>query len=116
MRPFLGQEGIVASDQALAGELRRGDRGQVLLIEQRQLQVLVRDQLADGRRLEGGDPAQLRVLAQLVDAGLGQQAAVADQDHAGQPKAASELVQLVGQGRGVAGVSMPNELSSKVPK
>ena len=33
-----GQHRVAAGDQPLAGEIRRGDLGQVLLIEQRQLQ------------------------------------------------------------------------------
>src|SRR5262249_17714400 len=45
---LFGEDGVAAADQPLAGEIRAGDLGQVLLIEQRQLQrPVVGHQLPD---------------------------------------------------------------------
>ena len=46
---LLGQRGVVAAHQPLAGKLRGADLDQVLLIEQRQLQRAVLDQRFDLR-------------------------------------------------------------------
>jgi len=48
--PVGGQDRVAAGDQPLAGEVRRGDLGQVLLIEQGQLErPVVGHELLDGR-------------------------------------------------------------------
>ena len=52
-----GQGRVAAGDQPLAGEVGGGDLGQVLLIEQGQLErAIVGHQLADGRGAQRGDP------------------------------------------------------------
>jgi hypothetical protein len=58
--PLGSQERVQAGHQPLAGESRRGDLGQVLDVEQRQLQVPAADQLLDLRGAQRGDPVQLR--------------------------------------------------------
>ena len=55
--PVRGQHRVAAGDQPLAREVTGGDLGQVLLIEQGQLQrSVVGHQLADGRGAQRGDP------------------------------------------------------------
>ena len=58
--PLGFQERVLAGHQPLAGEVRGGDLGQVLGIEQGQLQVPVPDQGLDLRGAQRGDPVQVR--------------------------------------------------------
>ena len=52
---FFGQDGVAAGDEPLAGEVRGADLGQVLLVEQGQLQWPVAgDQLAETTAVVGG--------------------------------------------------------------
>src|SRR5208282_400024 len=52
-----GQHRVAAGDQPLAGEVAGGDLGQVLLVEQGQLQrPVLGHQLADGGGAQRGDP------------------------------------------------------------
>ena len=52
-----GQDRVAAGDQPLAGEVRRGDLGEVLLVEQAELQrPVVGHELLDGRGAQRGDP------------------------------------------------------------
>ena len=89
-----GQDRVAAGDQPLAGVVRAGDLGQVLLIEQGQLQrAVVGHELADGRGAQRGDPPvgvrPGRAVVPLVqggDPGAGDHAPVADHDHLGQPE------------------------------
>ena len=63
-------------------------------------------QLADRRRPQGGDPAELLVGGQvLADARRGEHAAIADQHHPAEPEAPPQLVDLGGHGGGVGGVA-----------
>ena len=57
--PLGFQERVHAGHQPLAGEVRGGDLGQVLDIEQGQLQVPVPDQRLDLRGAQRGDPVQI---------------------------------------------------------
>jgi hypothetical protein len=94
---FAGDERVAADDQPLAGIVRgRTDLGQVGLIEQRQLQLAIADQLFDLRRLERGDPADPVLLAQQLEVGLGHHAAIADHDHPLKTEARLELGDLGG--------------------
>ena len=95
--PLLGQQRVVAGDEPLAGIVGRGDLGQVLLVEQGQLQVPAGDQLPNRGAAQRRDPAQPRMLSQALDLRLGQQAAVAHQHHPRQPEAPPQLVDLIGQ-------------------
>ena len=55
--PVGGQHGVAAGDQPLAGEVIGGDLGEVLLVEQAQLErAVVGHQLADGGGAQRGDP------------------------------------------------------------
>jgi hypothetical protein len=58
--PLGFQERVLAGHQPLAGEVRGGDLGQVLGVEQGQLQVAAADQFLDLRGAQRGDPVQLR--------------------------------------------------------
>jgi hypothetical protein len=52
---FFGHDGVAAGDEPLAGEVRGADLGQVLLVEQGQLQWPVAgDQLAETAAVVGG--------------------------------------------------------------
>ena len=52
-----GQDRVAAGDQPLAGEVRRGDLGEVLLVEEAELEgAVVGHELADGRGAQRGDP------------------------------------------------------------
>ena len=55
---FGGEVGIAADHQPLAGVVRRGDRGHVALVEQRQLQGAAVQQVLDRRSPQRGDPVQ----------------------------------------------------------
>ena len=97
-RASLGEQRVAAGDQALAGEVRMMDLGQVALVEQRGLQRPARSQLPDRRRAQGADPVEPGRLHLLADARAGEQAAVAHQDHPGEPEAGAQLVDLRAQG------------------
>jgi hypothetical protein len=56
-RPLGRDERVATDDQAFARVVGAFDLGQVLLVEERQLQRALLDQLSHLRRLEGGDPA-----------------------------------------------------------
>ena len=100
-----GEVGIAADDQPLAGEVGRGDRRHVALVEQRQLQGPAVHQRLDGRGAQRADPVQPGRLEVLVDPGLGDQAAVADQHHVGEVEALLELVDLRAEGLRVGDVA-----------
>ena len=99
------QERVLAGYQPLAGEVRGGDLGQVLDIEQGQLQVAVPDQRLDLRGAQRGDPVLAcgpDVFSQL---GGGEHAPVPGEHHLGKPEPVLELVDLAGHGGGVSGVA-----------
>ena len=108
-----GQHRVAAGDQPLAGEVLGGDLGQVLLVEQGQLErAVVGHQLADGRGAQRGDPpVGVRLLGPVVqlvqrgDPGAGDHPAVADHDHLGQPELRAHHVRDGGERGGVAGVA-----------
>ena len=104
-RPLLGQQGVVASDQTLAGIVGADELGQVLLVEQRQLQRLGLDQGAHLPRPQRADPPQPRMTLELVDLHLCQQAPVPDQHHPLKPEALAQLQDLVHDGVRVGGVA-----------
>src|SRR5207302_3770422 len=56
--PLLGQERVLADDESLAGIVGVGDLGQVLLVEERELQGPARDQGLNRRGAQGGDPLE----------------------------------------------------------
>ncbi len=66
-----GHERVEADQQALAGEVRGGDAGQAVGVEQAQLDVLLVGELADGRVAQGGDPVEAGGLQVAVDAYVG---------------------------------------------
>ena len=105
---LFGQHGVTAGDQALAGEIGRADLGQVLLVEQGQLQrPVLGHQLLDRRGAQRGDPPVLAVeLADRLDAGAGDHAAVAGHDHLRQPERIVHHAGDLGERRGVGGVPL----------
>ena len=74
------------------------------MVEQRRGDGAGSDQLADGRCAQRGDPAQPVDAGEvLADAGRGQHPAVADEHHAVEAESGADLVDLRGDGVGVAG-------------
>ena len=97
--PLGFQERVLAGHQPLAGEVRGGDLGQVLGIEQGQLQVPAADQRLDLRGAQRGDPVQVSGADVLAQPGGGQHAPVPDQHHLGDPEPVLDLGHLAGHGR-----------------
>ena len=104
-RPLLGQQRVVARDQALAGIVGAGELGQVLHVEQRQLQRLGLDQGAHLHRPQRADPSEPRMALEVVDLDLCEQAPVADQHHPLESEVLAQLHDLVRDGVGVGGVA-----------
>ena len=105
-RAFLGQRRVAADDEALARIVRAFDLGQIALVEQRQLQrAAVGRERPDGRRPERGDPVEPGRLEFFLDAGAGDQAAVADQHHPLQPEAVLDLGNLTGERGRIGGIA-----------
>ena len=108
-----GQRRVTAGDQPLAGEIRAGDLGQVLLIEEAELErAVVGHQLADGRGAQRGDPpvairplGPVPGLVQRRDPGAGDHPPVADHDHLLQPELLPDHVHDGGERAGVASVA-----------
>ena len=82
-----------------------GDLGQVLGIEQGQLQRAVADQFLDLRGAQRGDPVQLRGPDVLAQPRRGQHAPVPDQHHLADREPVLDLGDLAGHGRRVPGVA-----------
>src|SRR4029078_9626127 len=80
-RSLLGKQRIAADDQALAGIVGRGDLGEVVLIEQGELDHARRDETGDLWRPQSGDEVEAGWLHRLFDAGLSDHAAIADQHY-----------------------------------
>jgi hypothetical protein len=76
----------MAHHQPLARAVRQGDLGQVLLVQQRQLQRTLLDQLANRLVGQRRDPAQATMLLQLVNLRRRQQAPILNHRHSLQPK------------------------------
>jgi len=77
---FFCQTNVLADHQSLSRIGRIGDLGQVLLVEERKLQVAAQDQGLNLGAAQARDPGQTLDLPQRLDAGRCQHAAVAHQD------------------------------------
>ena len=93
-------------DQPLAGIVGRGDRRHVALVKQRHLHGAALGQGADLRSAQRGDPIEPGGSQVLGDAGTGDQAAIADQNHMVEAKALFELFDLGAEGGGIGGVAV----------
>ena len=114
--PLSGEQRIAADDQPLAGKLLAGNLGEVAFVEQRWRDGSGGDQLADGRRAQRRDPAQpVDVGEVLADAGRGQHPAVTDEHHAVEAEAGADLVDLRGDGVGVAGRALEDLDGDRTP-
>ena len=108
-----GQDRVAAGDQPLAGEVIGGDLGEILLIEETELQrAVVGHELFDGGGAQRGDPSvgvRLRrpvfPLVHGLDPGAGDHPPVPDHDHLLQPELLPDHVHDGGEGAGVAGVA-----------
>src|SRR5215218_5030713 len=79
--PLLCQGGVAAADQPLPGIVRVADLGQVLLIEQRQLQrPILSGQRGHRRGAQRAHPAEPAGRPQRLDAGGGEHATIPDDD------------------------------------
>jgi hypothetical protein len=92
--------------QTISRRRYRGCDLTIAIVEQRQLQRAGFDERLDLRRAQGGDPVEPGRLEILADAGMGDEAAVAHHDHAGEAKARLELLHLGGEGHRVGGVAL----------
>ena len=100
-----GQQGVAAQQQALAGKVRGSDFGEVLVVEEGHLDGALAGEFADGGGAQGGDPVKAGGAQFVADAGLGEQAAVADDHQAGEAEAATQGVELGADGGGIGGVA-----------
>ena len=83
-----------------------GDLSQVRLVEEGQLERAVADQRLDLPGAQCGDPVQARGTDILAQPCCGQHAAVAGEDHAGDPEPVLDFGHLAGDGLRVAGVAL----------
>jgi hypothetical protein len=102
---LVGRQRIEARHQALARILRRTDLGQILFIEQGQLQAPGIDQPADRRPARRRDPPQSGRLLEFADLGFGEHAAVANQNQAGEIEPLPRSLDPIADGGGIAGVA-----------
>ena len=65
-RSLLSQQRVAAHHNALAGIIRRGDLGEVPVVEQGELDGIRLRQVADRRRPQGGDPVEARRFEDLL--------------------------------------------------
>ena len=113
--PLGFQERVLAGHQPLAGEVRGGDLGQVLGIEQGQLQVPAADQRLDLGGAQRGDPVQVSGGDVLAQPGGGQHAPVPDQHHLGDPEPVLDLGHLGGHGRGSPVLPVKTSMATGMP-
>ena len=104
-----GQQRRVAHRQQFARELGGADGGQVGGVEEAGLQCPLLDQPAKRVGAQSGDPAQARIWARILDAGVGEHPPVADQDQPPQAEAAAQGLDMVGNGGGIGGVAGPRK-------
>ena len=102
---FGGQQGVAAQQQTLAGKVRGSDFGEVLVVEEGHLDGALAGEFADGGGAQGGDPVEAGGAQFVADAGLGEQAAAADDHQAGEAEAATQGVELGADGGGIGGVA-----------
>ena len=91
--------------QPLPGIIWRGDLGQILLIQQGELQSPLLHQFANRCALQCGDPSKAGMQLELVDLRLRQHSAISHHHHPGQSKLFSQLLDLIRYRRGVSRVS-----------
>ncbi len=111
--PLGGQHRVAAGDQPLAGEVIGGDLGEILLIEEAELErAVVGHELFDGGGAQRGDPpvgirprGPVFQLVQGPDPRRGDHPPVPDHDHLLQPELLPHHVHDGGEGAGVAGVA-----------
>ena len=105
-RALGGQQRVAAEDEALAGKVRRGDFGQVSLVEKRGLDRPRGRELLDGVAAQRADPVEPLDVAQfLVDAPAGDHAAVADEDDPPDAEAPAHFGDLVRERVRIGGVA-----------
>src|SRR4051812_14138477 len=78
-RALVGEQRVPTGDEALAGIVGRGDLGQIALVEERKLNGAGLGKAADRRCTQGRDEVETGRLDGLLDASLGDHAAIADQ-------------------------------------
>ena len=90
-RPLGRHQRVAADDKPLARVVGACDLAQVLLVEERQLQRALLDQLLHLRRLQRGNPADPLLGGERLQVGLGDHAPVDHQHERRQAEAAAEL-------------------------
>lgn len=104
--PFLGQQRVAAHHQPFPGIVRGRDLAKVTLVEQRRLESPGFHQILECRGAQRRNPVETGRVQLVADAGFGDHAAVADQDHPAQPKPLLQLDDLRSQGLGIGGVAL----------
>ena len=102
--------------QPLARVIRGGDFGQVLLVQQGELQGPFLDQFSNRSAGQRGDPPHAGMLAKFVDLRLGQHAAIPHQHHPLETKALTQLLHLIAHRGRVAGVARINLHRHRTPR
>ncbi len=105
LRALICQHRIAAHHQALTRIIGRGDLGEIARVEQRKLNGARLDQAADRRRPQRRDPVEAGRFDGLLQARLGDHAAIADQHHAFEPEALLELGDLARQRRRIPDIA-----------
>jgi hypothetical protein len=104
-RALVGKQRVATGNQALAGIVGRSDLGEIALVKERKLNGASLGEAADRRRAQGRDEVETGRFDGLLDASLGDHAAIADQNHALELEALLELFDLVRHRRGIADIA-----------
>jgi hypothetical protein len=104
--PFLSEQGVTARHKSLARKVGARDLGELLLVEQRELQGTSFDEFSNLWCAQRGDPFDARELFEvLFDAGRGDHASVAYQDNLLEAKPFAQLVELRSKGGRITSVA-----------
>jgi hypothetical protein len=95
LRALIGEQRVAADDKALSGDSRPALISARPLVERGKLNGPGLGQAADRRRPQGGDEVETGRFDGLLDARLGDQAAIADQHHMLEGEPLLDLVNLV---------------------
>ena len=105
-RPLLGQERVLAGDEALFGVVGVGDLEQVLFVEQAELDGALSGQGLDLGSTQCSDEAELGGDDIVPEAGLGEHPPVADDTDVRDAEALTQLFHLGGHCLWVAGIAL----------
>src|SRR6266704_3541396 len=105
----------MTNHQPLAGIIRRADLGQILLVQQRELQGPLLHQFANRPAGQRRDPTNTRTLLEFVDLWLGEHPTIPNEHHPLQPKSLSQFLRLIVHRLRIARVARINLRSHRAP-